>query len=137
MFCLFPHLVYATPHLLFSGFCSYLVWWLGMMWGCAYYTNLMVGWLVLSELRPFMLKIKSTSCFVCSNILRITDYLSFRGFCSYLVWWLDMVWGCAYNTNFMVGCFLAELYLFMLKIESHILCTELLIYLHIWYDALT
>jgi hypothetical protein len=32
-------LVYATSHLLFGGFCSYLVERLGMIWACAYYTD--------------------------------------------------------------------------------------------------
>ena len=33
------HLVYATSHLSFVAFYSYLVSWLAMIWVCAYYTD--------------------------------------------------------------------------------------------------
>ena len=42
--CLFAHLVYATSHLSFVVFYSYLVSWLAMIWACAYYTDFMDGW---------------------------------------------------------------------------------------------
>jgi hypothetical protein len=38
------HLVYATSHLSFVGFYSYLVSWLAMIWACAYYTDITDGW---------------------------------------------------------------------------------------------
>ena len=37
--CLSAHLVYATSHLSFVGFYSYLVSWMAMIWACAYYTD--------------------------------------------------------------------------------------------------
>jgi hypothetical protein len=40
----FAHLVYATIHLSFVAFYSYLVSWLAMIWACAYYTDFMDGW---------------------------------------------------------------------------------------------
>ena len=42
--CLFAHLVYATSHLSFIAFYSYLVSWLVMIWACAYYTDFTDGW---------------------------------------------------------------------------------------------
>jgi hypothetical protein len=36
---LFAHPVYATSHLSFVAFYSYLVSWLTMIWACAYYTD--------------------------------------------------------------------------------------------------
>jgi hypothetical protein len=36
------HLVYATSHLSFVAFYSYLASWLAMIWACAYYTDFMV-----------------------------------------------------------------------------------------------
>ena len=38
------HLVYATSHLSFVAFYSYLVSWLTMIWACAYYANFTDGW---------------------------------------------------------------------------------------------
>ena len=38
------HLVYATSHLSFVAFYSYLVSWLAMIWACAYYTDFTDGW---------------------------------------------------------------------------------------------
>jgi hypothetical protein len=38
------HLVYATSHLSFVGFYSYLVSWLAMIWAGAYYTDFTDGW---------------------------------------------------------------------------------------------
>ena len=40
----FAHLVYATSHLSFVAFYSYLVSWLTMIWACAYNTDFMDGW---------------------------------------------------------------------------------------------
>ena len=40
----FAHFVYATSHLSFVAFYSYLVSWLAMIWACAYYTNFTDGW---------------------------------------------------------------------------------------------
>ena len=51
--CPFPHLVYATSHLSFVTFYSYLVSWLAMIWACAYYTDFTDGWF-LQELLPFL-----------------------------------------------------------------------------------
>ena len=42
--CPFAHLVYATSHLFFIAFYSYLVSWLAMIWACAYYTDFTEGW---------------------------------------------------------------------------------------------
>jgi hypothetical protein len=42
--CPFAHLVYATSHLYFVAFYSYLVSWLAMIWAFAYYTNFTDGW---------------------------------------------------------------------------------------------
>jgi hypothetical protein len=42
--CPFAHLVYATSHLSFVAFYSYLVFWLAMIWACAYYTDFTDGW---------------------------------------------------------------------------------------------
>ena len=41
--CPSAHLVYATSHLSFVGFYSYLVSWLAMIWACAY-TDFKDGW---------------------------------------------------------------------------------------------
>jgi hypothetical protein len=38
------HLVYATSHLSFVAFYSYLVSWLAMIWACTYYTEFTDGW---------------------------------------------------------------------------------------------
>ena len=38
------HLVYATSHLSFVAFYSYLVSWLAMIWACAYCTDFKDGW---------------------------------------------------------------------------------------------
>jgi hypothetical protein len=38
------YLVYATSHLSFVAFYSYLVSWLAMIWACAYYTDFTNGW---------------------------------------------------------------------------------------------
>jgi hypothetical protein len=38
------HLVYATSHLSFVAFYSYLVSWLAMIWACVYYTDFTDGW---------------------------------------------------------------------------------------------
>jgi hypothetical protein len=38
------HLVYATSHLSYVTFYSYLVSWLAMIWACAYYTDFMDCW---------------------------------------------------------------------------------------------
>jgi hypothetical protein len=40
----FAHLVYATSHLSFVAFYSYLVSWLAIIWACAYYTDFTDGW---------------------------------------------------------------------------------------------
>jgi hypothetical protein len=40
----FAHLVYATSHLSFVAFYSYLVSWLAMIWASAYYTDFTDGW---------------------------------------------------------------------------------------------
>ena len=42
--CPFAHLVYATSHLPFVAFYTYLVSWLTIIWACAYYTDFMDGW---------------------------------------------------------------------------------------------
>jgi hypothetical protein len=41
--CPFAHLVYATSHLSFVAFYSYLVSWLAMIWACTY-TDFTDGW---------------------------------------------------------------------------------------------
>jgi hypothetical protein len=41
--CPFAHLVYATSHLSFVAFYSYLVSWLSMIWACAYYSDFTDG----------------------------------------------------------------------------------------------
>ena len=46
------HFVYATSHLSFVAFYSYLVSWLAMIWACAYFTDFTDGW-YLQELLPF------------------------------------------------------------------------------------
>ena len=79
-------LVYATTHLSFCGFCSYLVCWLGMMWGCAYYTDFMVGWF-LPELWPFKMKIHFTSCLsLCTQVLidPLVDFVH--------IWYVGWAW---------------------------------------------
>ena len=38
------HLVYATSHLSFVAFYSYLISWLAIIWACAYYTDFTDGW---------------------------------------------------------------------------------------------
>ena len=48
----FAHIVYASSHLSFVAFYSYLVSWLAMIWACAYYTDFTDGWF-LRELLPF------------------------------------------------------------------------------------
>jgi hypothetical protein len=40
----FAHLVYATSHLSFVAFYSYLVSWMTMIWACVYYTDFTDGW---------------------------------------------------------------------------------------------
>jgi hypothetical protein len=40
------HLVYATSHLSFVAFYSYLVSWLAMIWAWTYYTDFTDGWVV-------------------------------------------------------------------------------------------
>jgi hypothetical protein len=42
--CPFTHLVYASSHLSFVTFYSYLVSWLAMIWAYAYYTDFTDGW---------------------------------------------------------------------------------------------
>ena len=42
------HLVYATSHLSFVAFYSYLVSWLAMIWACPYYTEFH-GWLIFAR----------------------------------------------------------------------------------------
>jgi hypothetical protein len=42
--CLSTHLVYATIHLSFVGFYSYLVSWLDMIWAYSYITDFTDGW---------------------------------------------------------------------------------------------
>jgi hypothetical protein len=42
--CPSAHLVYATSHLSFVAFYSYLVSWLAMIWACTYYTDFTDGW---------------------------------------------------------------------------------------------
>ena len=42
--CPFAHLVYATSHLSFVAFYSYLVSWLAMIWAWTYYTDFTDGW---------------------------------------------------------------------------------------------
>ena len=42
--CPFAYLVYATSHLSFVAFYSYLVSWLAMIWACTYYTDFTDGW---------------------------------------------------------------------------------------------
>jgi hypothetical protein len=37
--CPFAYLVYATSHLSFVAFYSYLIFWLAMIWACTYYTD--------------------------------------------------------------------------------------------------
>jgi hypothetical protein len=61
--CPFAHLVYATSHLFFVTFNSYLVSWLAMILACTYYTDFTDGWF-LRELYPFSCSL--TSC--CSVI---------------------------------------------------------------------
>jgi hypothetical protein len=40
----FAHLVYASSHLSFVAFYSYLESWLAMIWACAFYTDFTDGW---------------------------------------------------------------------------------------------
>jgi hypothetical protein len=56
----FTHLVYATSHLSFVTFYSYLVSWLAMIWACTYYTDFTDGWVVW-ELLPFSCLFDHTS----------------------------------------------------------------------------
>ena len=58
--CPFAHLVYATSHLSFVAFYSYLVSWLAMVWACTYYTDFTDGWF-LRELWPFSCSLTSWS----------------------------------------------------------------------------
>jgi hypothetical protein len=57
--CPFAHFVYATSHLSFVAFYSYLASWLAMIWACACYTDFTDGWF-LRELEPFSCSL--TSC---------------------------------------------------------------------------
>ena len=81
-----PYLVYATTHLSFGGFCSYLVCWLGMMRGCAYYTDFTVGWF-LAELWPFMVKIHFISCLSLCTQLLIYPFADFVH-----IWYVSWAW---------------------------------------------
>ena len=103
--CPFAHLVYATSHLSFVAFYSYLVSWLTMIWACAYYTDFRVvdfcqGYSpvhVCLTICPF------------SHLVYATSHLSFVTFYSYLLSWLAMVSACTYYTDFTDGWFLREL----------------------------
>jgi hypothetical protein len=103
--CPFAHLMYATSHLSFVAFYSYLVSWLAMIWACGILYRFH-GWLIYFEsyspfhvcltIRPF------------AHLVYATSYLSFVAFYSYLVSWLAMIWTCAYYTDFTDGWFLRE-----------------------------
>ena len=54
----FAHLVYATSHLSFVAFYSYLVSWLAMIWACTNFTDFMDGWF-LRELQSFSCSLMS------------------------------------------------------------------------------
>jgi hypothetical protein len=58
--CPSAHLVYATSHLSFVAFYSYLVSWLTMIWVCTYYTDFTDGW-YLRESYPFSCLFDHTS----------------------------------------------------------------------------
>ena len=99
------HLVYATNHLSFVAFYSYLVSWLAMIWH--------VHIIPISRMVDFC---ESYSPFhVClaicpsAHLVYATSHLSFVGFYSYLASWLAMIWACAYYTDFRDGWFLLEL----------------------------
>ena len=74
------YLVYATTHLSFGGFCSYLVCWLGMMRGCAYYTDFMVGGF-LQSCGPFWWK----------SILHLVPICVHNY--SFIFWWILFIFG--------------------------------------------
>jgi hypothetical protein len=103
--CPSTHLVYATSHLSFDAFYSYLVSWLTMIWACTYYTDFTDGWFCESY-SPFHVCL--TIC-PSTHLVYATSHLSFVAFYSYLVSWLAMIWACAYYTNFTDGWFLREL----------------------------
>jgi hypothetical protein len=100
--CPFAHLVYATSHLSFVTFYSYLVSWLAMIWACAFYTDFTDGWFCKSY-SPFHVCL--TIC-PSAHLVYATSHLSFVGFYSYLVSWLAMIWACTYYTDFTDGWFL-------------------------------
>ena len=101
----FAHLVYATSHLSFVAFYSYLVSWLAMIWECAYYTDFRVVDFCQSY-SPFHVCL--TIC-PFSHLVYATSHLSFVTFYSYLLSWLAMIWACTYYTDFTDGWFLWEL----------------------------
>ena len=83
----FAHLMYATSHLSFVAFYSYLVSWLAMIWACRILYRFH-GWLIYFEsyshfhvcltIRPF------------AHLVYATSYLSFVAFYSY--WYLGWPW---------------------------------------------
>jgi hypothetical protein len=86
-----------------------------------------------------------------AHLMYATSHLSFVAFYSYLVSWLDMIWACAYYTDFMDVAhiipisgllnFARVIVLFMFVwpyVRSHTLFTQLVIcllshFIHIWY----
>jgi hypothetical protein len=115
------HLVYATSHLSFVTFYSYLASWLAMIWACTYYTDFTDGWF-LRELYTF-------SC--------LFDHTSIQKMCGW-------TYG---QTNMKRATTLAKINhpwnrynMHMLRSwpTKHILCTQLVIcllshFIHIWY----
>ena len=133
--CPSAHLVYATSHLSFVAFYSYLVSWLAMIWAwsepfsclfdhilsCVRLSHLsfsfIFGILIDHDLSMHILWFhESYSPFhVCltirlsAHLVYATSHLSFVAFYSYLVSWLTMIWACAYYADFTDGWFLREL----------------------------
>jgi hypothetical protein len=99
------HLVYATSHLSFVAFYSYLVSWLAMIWACAILPiSRMVDFCESYSPIHVCLTIRPSA-----HLVYATSHLSFVAFYSYLVSWLAMIWACAYYTDFTDGWFLQEL----------------------------
>ena len=78
------HLVYATSHLYFVAFYSYLVSWLAMICACAYYTDFTNGWFCESY-SPFH---------VCLSICQFAHLVYATSLLSHFIhiWYLDCPW---------------------------------------------
>jgi hypothetical protein len=80
------HPVYATSHLSFVAFYSYLVSWLAMIWACTYYTDFTDGWF-LRELALFMFVWPYVQSHILCMLLVICLLSHFIH-----IWYLDWPW---------------------------------------------